>query len=61
MPIEDVIKLVVAPRPSAELIRYVVGTEDYDEFLRSGAEVFTMLDLAATQVLLTHHLRQLNE
>jgi len=49
MPIEDVIRLAAAPRPPVELIRYVAGTEDYDEFLRSGAEVFTMFDLAARQ------------
>jgi SAM-dependent methyltransferase len=33
--------------PPAEFIRYTCGTEDYDEYQRSGREVFTMFDLAA--------------
>lgn len=34
-------------RPSQEMIRYVTGMDDYDDFLRSGIEVFIQLDLAA--------------
>jgi SAM-dependent methyltransferase len=45
--IEELMARVVAPPPSTDLIRYVVGIDDYGEFLRSGAEVFTMFDLAA--------------
>jgi SAM-dependent methyltransferase len=33
--------------PSAALIRYVIGTDSYEEFVTTGAEVFIMLDLAA--------------
>jgi SAM-dependent methyltransferase len=33
--------------PPIEFIRYTCGYEDYDEYQRSGLEVFTMIDLAA--------------
>jgi SAM-dependent methyltransferase len=37
----------VIPAVPANLIRYVCGYDDYDEFLRSGAESLLMFDLAA--------------
>jgi SAM-dependent methyltransferase len=36
----------VAPEVPAQFIRHVCGHEDFDDFLRSGAEVVTMLELA---------------
>jgi hypothetical protein len=33
--------------PPVEFLQYTCGTQDYDEYQRSGREVFTMLDLAA--------------
>jgi SAM-dependent methyltransferase len=41
----DTPKPVLTPPP--EFIRYTCGHENYEEYQRSGQEVFTMLDLAA--------------
>jgi SAM-dependent methyltransferase len=45
--IEQMIRDHLEPRVPAELMRYTCGTDTPLDFVRSGAEVFTMLDLAA--------------
>jgi SAM-dependent methyltransferase len=35
------------PEVPPHLLRYTCGTDNFEEFIRSGAEVFTMLDLAS--------------
>jgi len=50
MPIDEIVKRAGGPRPPADLIRYIAGIDDYDEIVRSGAEVFTMFDLATQRL-----------
>jgi SAM-dependent methyltransferase len=45
--IEQMIQDHLEPRVPAHLMRFTCGIEAQDEFVRSGAEIYTMLDLAA--------------
>jgi len=46
VPLELLYTRASATPPSAELMHYVVGHSDYGKYLRSGAEVYTVFDLA---------------
>jgi SAM-dependent methyltransferase len=45
--IEAMMQETRLPIVPADYIRYITGNDDFEGFLRSGAEVFTMLELAA--------------
>ncbi len=51
MPIEFLYSRSPEEKPSKELITYVIGLPDYGLFLRQGAEIYVMFDLACRKHL----------